>query len=111
MRDWGKEKNLQVYNSETPPDFNMSNIKVPIKLYYVEDDIFLTKEVKINLKQENQNLPFDLQSFKQMLEIIPNIKSIYEVKRPFRHGNFIVATGVEKNLSANIIATLGLKTL
>lgn len=41
-----------------------------------------------------------------MMQTIPNIKATYEIKKPFKHGNFIVGTGAEKHLAADIISTL-----
>ncbi|XP_022182087.1 gastric triacylglycerol lipase-like [Myzus persicae] len=37
--DFGKEKNLEVYNCSHPPKYNLSNIIVPIAFYYAKNDI------------------------------------------------------------------------
>ena len=36
--DYGREKNLLIYNATEPPDYNLTNIKVPIGLFYADND-------------------------------------------------------------------------
>lgn len=38
MMDWGPQKNLRVYTSVEPPDYNISNIRAPTALYYSLND-------------------------------------------------------------------------
>lgn len=38
--DHGKKKNLQMYGSESPPNYNLTNIVVPVAYYYGKHDIF-----------------------------------------------------------------------
>lgn len=36
--DHGEVENLKLYNQATPPDYNLSNVKAPVALYYAESD-------------------------------------------------------------------------
>lgn len=36
--DYGPEQNLKIYNSVEPPDYDTSNISVPMVLYYASND-------------------------------------------------------------------------
>lgn len=37
--NFGNSKNLNIYNNEDPPEFNLTNIKVPICLTYGLNDL------------------------------------------------------------------------
>lgn len=39
--DYGKIKNLQIYGTETPPDYNLTNVVAPIAYYYGKHDIMV----------------------------------------------------------------------
>ncbi|XP_012231435.1 lipase 1-like [Linepithema humile] len=46
--DYGREKNMQMYNATIPPDYDLSRITVPIALIYAYNDLLATeKDVKI----------------------------------------------------------------
>lgn len=36
--NYGPEKNLQLYGTKTPPDYDLSKISAPVALYYSKDD-------------------------------------------------------------------------
>lgn len=36
--DHGKKKNLKIYGTESPPDYNLTNVVVPIAYYYAKHD-------------------------------------------------------------------------
>jgi len=36
--DYGRKRNLQIYNATEPPDYNLSKITVPIALFYADND-------------------------------------------------------------------------
>lgn len=36
--DHGKKKNLKIYGSELPPDYNLTNVVVPVAYYYGKQD-------------------------------------------------------------------------
>jgi len=36
--DYGRAKNLQIYNASEPPDYNLANITMPVALFYAEND-------------------------------------------------------------------------
>lgn len=43
--DYGREKNLLIYNATEPPDYNLTNITVPIALLYADNDWLATSLV------------------------------------------------------------------
>ncbi|XP_018373905.1 PREDICTED: lipase 3-like isoform X1 [Trachymyrmex cornetzi] len=40
--DYGRVKNLQIYNTPEPPDYNLANITAPFALFYAENDPITT---------------------------------------------------------------------
>lgn len=44
-----KDKNLKIYNSTTPPEYDLNNVKIPIYLYHGEDDAIVSSLVKVTL--------------------------------------------------------------
>ena len=40
--DFGKERNLKVYNTEESPDYNLTNVKVPMDILIGERDLWFT---------------------------------------------------------------------
>lgn len=57
--DFGVEKNLEVYNSTTPPQFPLSEISVPLSFFYGENDPFADPKV-ISSEAENYLSILDL---------------------------------------------------
>ncbi|XP_067204975.1 lipase 3-like isoform X2 [Linepithema humile] len=55
--DYGREKNMQIYNATIPPDYDLSRITVPIALMYGTNDL-ITPE-----KFFYQNTPKDFATF------------------------------------------------
>ncbi|EGI69880.1 Lipase 1, partial [Acromyrmex echinatior] len=48
--DYGRMKNLQIYNTSEPPDYNLANITTPFALFYAENDPISTVPVSITNK-------------------------------------------------------------
>lgn len=46
--DYGKQKNLEIYGTETPPNYNLTNVVVPIAYYYGKADSICVLEDQIN---------------------------------------------------------------
>lgn len=42
--DYGKEKNMQIYNAIVPPDYDLSRIKNPIALFHGDSDYFVNEK-------------------------------------------------------------------
>lgn len=36
--DYGRKKNLRIYNKTVPPEYNLTRIEVPIGLYWADND-------------------------------------------------------------------------
>lgn len=45
--DYGRAKNLQIYNTSEPPGYNLANITTPFALYYAENDLLSTVPVGV----------------------------------------------------------------
>jgi lysosomal acid lipase/cholesteryl ester hydrolase len=43
--DYGKEKNVEIYGQSEPPTYNLSKIKLPVRLLYGEEDSLTSQEV------------------------------------------------------------------
>lgn len=43
--DYGRAKNLLIYNSVEPPDYDLANIKIPIALLYSSNDWLISVRV------------------------------------------------------------------
>lgn len=48
--DHGIEENMKYYNSTTPPEYPLSNIKVPLYMIISKDDTLMSPNVKKNKK-------------------------------------------------------------
>ena len=72
-RDFGVEKNLEVYGSEKPPLYDLSLVTAPVALHYGAND---------NIVSRN-----DIENIKQQLS---NTIGVYEVELPlFNHLDFV----------------------
>ncbi|XP_029160378.1 lipase 3-like [Nylanderia fulva] len=73
--DYGAMKNLIIYKSVEPPEYNLSNIALPMAIYYGNNDLMV--------------VPIDVKKF---YDLLPNIIDFYEVPWPnFSHAHFIFA--------------------
>lgn len=43
--DYGPLENVKIYKSKSPPVYDLSNIKVPVHVYFATNDVFVTPEV------------------------------------------------------------------
>ncbi|XP_050454052.1 lipase 1-like isoform X1 [Cataglyphis hispanica] len=60
--DYGRAKNLLIYNSTEPPDYDLANITTPIALFYADNDLGVIAE-----------------DVKRLYHLLPNILDMYEV--------------------------------
>ncbi|KAM0729350.1 Lipase 3 [Formica fusca] len=75
--DYGHEKNLVIYNSPEPPDYDLVNITVPIALFYGPGD-WLVNIIKL-------------------YRLLPKVMYMYEVPWPkFSHSDFTWAKDAPK---------------
>ncbi|XP_012542574.1 lipase 3 isoform X2 [Monomorium pharaonis] len=68
--DYGRVKNLYIYNAIEPPDYNLANITVPIALFYAENDWL-------------SSIP----DVKKLSSLLPNVVEEYKV--PFSRFNHL----------------------
>lgn len=87
--DHRREKNLQIYGQETPPDYNLSNIKAPVRFYNAKNDFFAVKK--------------DIQKMERML---PNLVESYDVPlKMWNHIDFVLAVNAKEHVFEKIIKT------
>ncbi|XP_039293235.1 lipase 1-like [Nilaparvata lugens] len=48
--DYGRERNLKVWGSETPPLYNLSKVRAPVIIYYSSGDVILEQDEEIFAK-------------------------------------------------------------
>ncbi|CAL1684024.1 unnamed protein product [Lasius platythorax] len=78
--DYGRAKNLLIYDSAEPPNYNLSNIMVSIVLFYGSGDTLV-----------------DIVDLKRLSCTLPNVMDVYEVPWPnFNHADFIWAKDASK---------------
>ncbi|XP_029176125.1 uncharacterized protein LOC114944406 isoform X2 [Nylanderia fulva] len=85
--DYGREKNLLMYNLPEPPDYNLANTTLPIALFYGLGDLIV-----------------NIVSVKRLYRILPNVIDLYEVPwRNFNHVDFIWAKDAPKLVYERVI--------
>nr|AWU67118.1 putative triacylglycerol lipase [Crangon crangon] len=88
--DWGKSLNMKNYGQETPPQYNVTNIKVPITLFWANND-WLTSQKDINHLEKQ----------------LPHLRRSYKVSNPaFSHLDFLWATDARALVYENIFEAL-----
>ncbi|EFN72560.1 Lipase 3 [Camponotus floridanus] len=78
--EYSRVKNLLIYNSMNPPNYDLSNITIPVALFYANNDwLISTKGVK------------------RLYHLLPNVVDMYEVPwSKFNHMDFIWAKDASK---------------
>ena len=86
--DYGTSKNLKIYGSTQPPNYCLERVKVPVAVFYSEND-FLTH-------------PTDVQ---KLVENMPNVELKHEIDihgSKFNHWDFIWGRNVKTLLYDHI---------
>ncbi|XP_014208794.1 lipase 3-like [Copidosoma floridanum] len=85
--DYGPDENMKKYNSSTPPDYDLSKIKVPMALFWGVND-FLAHPTDVN----------------RLFDGLPNKVMSYQVKHPkFSHIDFLWAVDAPSLLYKEIV--------
>ncbi|KAI4458895.1 lysosomal acid lipase-related [Holotrichia oblita] len=91
--DYGEFINLDIYNSSSPPIYNLTSIKVPNHLIYGKGDFVAGKKAVSDLYHE--------------LSKIGRRYGVYAVKHPsFAHTDFIIGKDVKKLVYDHIVEFL-----
>ncbi|KAL7287740.1 hypothetical protein TKK_0018123 [Trichogramma kaykai] len=88
--DYGKNKNLQIYNSTVPPQYDLSKVQVPVGIFWSENDWLAS--------------PIDVQ---RLYKSLPNKIINYKVDYPkFNHLDFLWAVDAPKLVYKKLVATM-----
>ncbi|XP_055527064.1 lipase 3-like [Wyeomyia smithii] len=88
--DYGPENNTQIYNSVEPPDYNLTNVRTPVSIYYALNDKLTHPEDVRRLAQE-----------------LPNLVALYQLPNAsFRHMDFLLAADIRQVLYERILASI-----
>ncbi|GAB1867625.1 Lipase [Camponotus japonicus] len=78
--DYGRAKNILIYNSMEPPEYNLANITIPTALFYGPGDLL-----------------DNIMDAERLYRELPNVVDIYEVPwRKFNHADFLWAKDAPK---------------
>ncbi|XP_055845498.1 lipase 3-like [Episyrphus balteatus] len=87
--DYEKEKNNKIYGQDSPPNYNLTNVVSPVRLYYGDNDYFSS-----------------LDNIKRIEKILPNIAESYNVPvKAWNHFDFVWAIDVKKYINDKVIKT------
>lgn len=85
-----KRKNRQIYGRDTPPEYNLSAITVPVNIFHSKDDDTAIFENVLQLESQ-----------------LPNVKSRNVVSIPdYGHVDFIYSRYIRKALNDKLISTI-----
>ncbi|XP_029671560.1 lipase 3-like [Formica exsecta] len=85
--DYGRKKNLLMYNSAEPPDYDLTNITVPIALFYGANDWLV-----------------NVSEMQKLSRLLPNVVDMYKVPWPkFNHVDFVWAKDAPKLVYKRIL--------
>ncbi|XP_072761541.1 lipase 3-like [Anoplolepis gracilipes] len=88
--DYGRDKNILMYNSPEPPDYNLTNITIPIALFYGLNDWLI-----------------DIVDVQRLYQLLPNVVDMYEVPwSKFNHVDFVWAKDAPKLVYERIFKLL-----
>ncbi|EFN65281.1 Lipase 3 [Camponotus floridanus] len=91
--DYGPVRNLLIYNSMDPPNYNLSNTTVPIALFYGNNDWLVR-----------------IEDLKRLYHSLPNVVDMYEVPwSKFNHVDFIWARDAPKLVYDRILKIMRLE--
>lgn len=83
-----RQKNLQIYNSSMPPDYELQNVKAPVYLYNgAYDALVAIKDVE------------------HLKESLPNVRKFRNIKS-FNHCDFIYGKNTRKTLFNDILKAI-----
>ncbi|XP_055918358.1 lipase 3-like [Eupeodes corollae] len=87
--DHGKQNNLRFYGQITPPDYNISNIITPVRVYYSDNDKMAP-----------------VVDVKKIEKLLPNLVESYNVPvKTWTHVDFVFALEVKELIYDKIIET------
>lgn len=89
--DYGRMKNYAKYKRSSPPDYNLKNIKIPIAVYYAENDPVINGDYTVPM----------------MLKNLPTIVKTYLVPHKlFNHYDFLWANDGAALIYNEILKTM-----
>ncbi|XP_023938982.1 lipase 3 [Bicyclus anynana] len=88
--DYGKKDNLKMYGTERPPEYDLSKITLPIKLFWAQNDL-LSSEKDVQL----------------LTEKLPSTTEVYKVPDPeFNHLDYLWAIDAPTLVNKEVLQSL-----
>lgn len=109
--DYGPLKNLMLYNSTNPPLYNISQIEVPVHLFYGEGDLISNKRVGCLAKPDQGIINFAFQDVLRLYnKLTVENKSLIGIsqdkKIKFNHVDFTLAKDIKELLYEVLLKTI-----
>ncbi|XP_055527065.1 lipase 3-like [Wyeomyia smithii] len=88
--DYGPENNTKIYRSVQPPDYNLTNVRTPVNIYYGLSDQLTD--------------PTDV---RRLARELPNLAALYQVSRDtFNHMDFLLAVDARDVIYKRILDSI-----
>ncbi|CAH0724353.1 unnamed protein product, partial [Brenthis ino] len=88
--DYGTKDNKRIYGSEKPPEYDLTKISMPLKLFWAENDLLCSEE-----------------DVKLLYDKLPSSKQIYKVPEPtFNHLDYLWAIDAPTLINQEILNSL-----
>jgi len=86
--DFGHNENLRIYNSSSPPEYNLQSVTSPIHLYSASEDLLV-----------------DPQDVKKLRTLLPNVKCCENIK-DWNHMDVLLGKSARNVLYGKIVDSL-----
>jgi lysosomal acid lipase/cholesteryl ester hydrolase len=104
--DFGRSKNLRVYGTTKPPEYDLQKSTFPVGIFYGENDACIPPMVcfKYFLFYSSRLIYLSFQDIQILAKKLPNVQVLHRVNWPnFNHVGFIFAKDANKLLNSYVL--------